>query len=99
MKHVLCSNGSWIDGNSSVPRSWNYDTYFSLYIHRGESQVEMSGGKCPDTFCITSPNQSATMPPQGVIIILFAVLPQVTKEEWKEEYYPTYCSGSAFILS
>src|SRR6218665_2659813 len=38
-------------------------------------------------------------PPQGVIIILFAVLPQVTKEEWKEEYYPTYCSGSAFILS
>jgi len=20
MKHVLCSNGSWIDGNSSVPK-------------------------------------------------------------------------------
>jgi hypothetical protein len=24
---------------------------------------------------------------------------KVTKEEWKDEYYPTYCSGSAFILS
>jgi len=26
MKHVLCSSGSWIDGNSSV-QSWISDTY------------------------------------------------------------------------
>jgi Galactosyltransferase len=24
---------------------------------------------------------------------------QVTKEEWPEDSYPTYCSGSAFVLS
>jgi beta-1,3-galactosyltransferase 1 len=24
---------------------------------------------------------------------------KVTKEEWKDDYYPTYCSGSAFVLS
>jgi len=30
---------------------------------------------------------------------LLYYFPQVTKEEWKEDYYPTYCSGSAFVLS
>src|SRR6218665_2689367 len=38
MKHVLSSNGSWIDENSwSINRSWIFDTYFTLYraIHPG----------------------------------------------------------------
>jgi len=46
MKYVLCSNGSWIDGNIwSLNRSWYYDTYFSLYraIHPGERSGGMSG--------------------------------------------------------
>jgi len=36
MKHVLCSNGSWIDGNCSVPNSpyieVGFMTLISAYI-------------------------------------------------------------------
>ena len=58
MKHVLCSNGSWIlmEIVRSLNRSWIYDTYFSLYraIHLGENvRGEMSGGKYPDTIPLT----------------------------------------------
>jgi len=43
MKHVFCSNGSWIDVNNWVlNRSWIYDTYFSLY--RAIHPREKSGG-------------------------------------------------------
>src|SRR6218665_1568837 len=50
MKHVLCSNGSWIDGIvQSLNRSWTYDSsaYIDLFIRgkswRGMSGVEMYG--------------------------------------------------------
>ena len=35
----------------SLNRSWNYDTYFSLYrpIHSGEKSGGNVRGKCPDT--------------------------------------------------
>ena|SRR6218665_2938874 len=46
MKHVLCSNVSWMEIVQPLNRSWIYDTYFSSYkaIHLGKkSGGEMSG--------------------------------------------------------
>src|SRR6218665_3416074 len=66
MKHVLCSNGSWIDGNSSVHnRSWIYDTYFSYFsLYRpiylgGKALGEMSGLVVCTFWYFSSSNLSA----------------------------------------
>ena len=53
IKHVFCSNGSWIDGNRAVP-ILKYDLMIvsSVYIdlfHPGESLGRNVRRKCPDT--------------------------------------------------
>jgi len=65
MKHVLCSNGSWIDGNSEVGFMTLISAYIELFIRGKSPGGEMSGGN------VRIPN---TIVPIQYYLLLFLII-------------------------